>query len=126
MQDEDITLCNACTDLVSLKKLEAFPRHLFGDKRPGEWVGVRAFCAQVGVTAGDLKPQLFATWLADPMGQDGYALLLFYDDDSKWSMTAQYNRLRLLGRASPDTAVPPARGAVPSGSSPGPDQSLAG
>src|SRR5438309_6252745 len=110
MQDDDIVLCNACTDLVSLSKMEAFPRRLFGSKRAGEWVGVRELCLQAGLAPGDIRPDVFATWLADPMVHDGYAVVLFYDDQSKWSMAAHYNRGRLLGSAlpkqSPPTAVP--------------------
>src|SRR5438309_6891628 len=99
MQDDETNLINACTDLVSLKKCEAFPLHLLGSKRPGEWVGVGEFCQQVGVVPGNVKPQLFATWLPDPLAQDGYVVVLFYDDESKWSMAAHYNRLRLFGTA---------------------------
>src|SRR5438874_10922 len=99
MSDEEITLFNTCTDLVSLRKTEAFPLHLLKTKRPGEWIGAREFCLQIGVDAGDLKPEVFATWLPDPLGHNGYAVILFYEDESKWSMTAQYNRARLLGDA---------------------------
>ncbi|HBI45073.1 MAG TPA: hypothetical protein DDY78_19775 [Planctomycetales bacterium] len=104
MQDEEINLFNACTDLVSLAKWEVFPLRLLGGKRPGEWVRVLDFCQQIGLTADQLKPELFATWLPDPMGHDAYAVILFYDDESKWSMAAHYNRGRLLGTASPNLA----------------------
>ncbi len=97
MQDEEIDLLNACTDLVSLESREAFPSHLLRDKASGEWVVVREFCLQVGLVPGDFKPHVFATWLADPLAQAAYVMILFYDDDSKWSMVAHYNRLRLLG-----------------------------
>ena len=46
MQDDEIALCNSCTDLVGLRKNEPFPLHLLGSKRPGEWVGVREFCGR--------------------------------------------------------------------------------
>ena len=39
MQDEEIDLVNTCTDLVSLKRSEAFPLNLLGGKAPG------AFCS---------------------------------------------------------------------------------
>ena len=94
MQDEEITLFNSCTDLVSLAKWEAFPLRLLGRKRPGEWIGVREFCLEIGVGVGQLKPELFATWL-------------FYDDESKWSMAAHYNRERLFGDASRQPALQP-------------------
>ena len=113
MEDEEITLFNGCTDLVSLRKCEAFPLRLLQSKRSGEWLRVREFCSQVGVAAGELKPELFATWLPDPMGHDAYAVILFYDDESKWSMAAHYNRGRLLGDASSDPSPQPMRAASP-------------
>jgi hypothetical protein len=113
MQDDEITLFNGCTDLVSLRKYEAFPLRLLQSKRSGEWIQVRELCSQVGVTAGELKPELFATWLADPMGHEAYAVILFYDDESKWSMAAHYNRGRLLGEASAEPSPRPNRTASP-------------
>jgi hypothetical protein len=97
MQDDEITLFNTCTDLVTLKKFEAFPEHLLGNRRPGEWTGVGELCRQIGVAAGDLSPSVFAVWLPDPTAHDGYVVILFYDDDSKWTLAAHYNRARLLG-----------------------------
>ena len=38
-------------------------------------------------------------------------MILFYDDESKWSMAAHYNRRRLLGEASPDPSPQPIRAA---------------
>ena len=107
MQDDEIALVNGCTDLVSLRKCEAFPLHLLQSKRSGEWIQVREVCSDVGAAAGELKPELFATWLPDPMGREGYAVILFYDDESKWSMAAYYNRGRLVGEASNDSASRP-------------------
>jgi hypothetical protein len=100
MQDDEITLCNSCADLVALRKMEAFPLGLLEGKQPGEWISVREFCLQIGLVAGELKPGLYATWLADPLGHDAYNVIIFYDDESKWSMAAHYNRARLLGAGS--------------------------
>ena len=101
MQDDDIALYNACADLVSLAKKEAFPQHLLVRKRAGEWIGVRELCSQIGIAPGDLTPGVFATWLPDPMAREAYAVIVFYDDESKWSMAAHYHRARLLGGTSP-------------------------
>ncbi|MGH7223587.1 MAG: hypothetical protein ACRELF_10190 [Gemmataceae bacterium] len=87
---------NICADLVSLKRLEAFPVHLLTAKRPGEWVPVRELCLQAGLDAEDLRPDLFAAWLAEPTGDEGYAVILFYEEESMWTMAARYNRQRLL------------------------------
>lgn len=116
MQDDEITLFNTCSDLVSLKKTEAFPRQLLESKRPGEWICVRELCLGIGVAPGDLRPEIFATWLPDPMAHDAYTVIMFYDDQSKWSMAAHYNRARLLGGSSPNQALDPT-GAVIAASS---------
>jgi hypothetical protein len=100
MQDEELVLFNTCTDLVSLKRFEGFPLYLLGGRRPGEWICVREICRQIGMARDDLKPDLFVTWLPDPMGHEAYAVVLFFDDESKWTMAAHYNRQRLL-RGSP-------------------------
>ena len=95
MQDDDeIALVNACADLVGLRKAEAFPRLLLESKQPGEWVCVCEVCHRLGVPVANLRPGVFATWLPDPMAHNGYAVILFYDDESKWSMVAHYNRRR--------------------------------
>src|SRR5437764_10911164 len=112
MADDEITLFNTCTDLVSLKKAEAFPLHLLQSKRPGDWVCVREVCQRIGVTPGDLRPEVFATWLPDPMAHDGYGVILFYDDESKWSMAAHYNRARLLGGGTPNQSLQPTGSAI--------------
>ena len=50
------------------------------------------------------------------------AVILFYDDESKGSMAAQYNRGRLLGEASPDPSPQPIRAARPAASGSTPPQ----
>jgi hypothetical protein len=122
MQDDEITLFNTCTDLVSLRKAEAFPRHLLQSKRPGDWVSVREVCEGIGVPVGGLRPAVFATWLPDPMAHVGYAVILFYDDESKWSMAAHYNRSRLVGGATPNPSLPPTGSAISPSTSSTPQQ----
>jgi pyruvate carboxylase len=85
-----------CADLLALKSCEAFPVHLLIGKRTGEWVRVRDLCLQIGVDAADVSADLVAAWLSDPAGNEGNAVILFYDEDSLWSMAANYNRQRLL------------------------------
>jgi hypothetical protein len=99
MQDDEITLCNACTDLVSLKSAEAFPQQLLANQPAGAWIGVADFCGKVGLVHGGIGESVFATWLPDPIAHESYVVIFFYDDESKWSMTAQYNRGRFM-RAS--------------------------
>lgn len=100
LEAEELTqLNNICADLLSLKRWEAFPLQLLTGKREAEWVRVRELCLQVGINAGDLNPDLFATWLSDTTGDEGCAIILFYDEGSMWSMAARYNRQRLLSKA---------------------------
>ncbi len=96
IEDEELTcLSNSCADLVTLKTREAFPVHLLTGNRAGEWIRVQQLCLQAGLDAGDVKPDLFASWLADPAGDEDYALIIFYDEESMWTMAARYNRQRV-------------------------------
>lgn len=113
MQDDEVALFNACTDLVSLRKNEAFPLRLLGSKRPGEWICVREFCLQISIAPGNLRPECFATWLPDPMAHEAYVVIMFYDDESKWSMAAHYNRGRLLDGVSPSQALQSIGASIP-------------
>ena len=90
-----------CADLLALKCREAFPVHLLIGKRTGEWVRVRDLCMQIGLDTADVSADLVAAWLPDPAGNDGYAVILFYDEHSLWSMAANYNRKRLLDAVLP-------------------------
>jgi hypothetical protein len=98
MEDEELDLLNTCLDLVSRKQFEAFPISLLSSHGAGQWVSVRGLCEQAGVDAGDLKPSLFATWLADPLENDGYAVIVFYDAETYWTTAAHTNRDFFLGR----------------------------
>jgi hypothetical protein len=78
------------------KKHEAFLLQLLVHNRAGDWLCVRELCRQTSVNPGNVKEDLFVCWLSDPGGNDGYAVVFFYDDESKWSMAAHYNRERLM------------------------------
>ena len=105
MDDEELTrLNNLCADLLGMKRWEAFPAHLLIGKRTGEWVRVRELCRQAGLDIRDLNSDPFTTWLPDPAGEDGYAVVLFYDEESMWTLAARYNRQRLLEGVLPGVA----------------------
>jgi hypothetical protein len=107
MEDEEIDLLDTCLDLVCLKKHEAFPLALLSSKAAAEWVSVRTLCQQVGVDAGDLTPSLFATWLSDPAENQGFVVILFYDDDSKGTAAAHFNKQLLVENAKTYQATSP-------------------
>ncbi len=94
-------LDNLCADLLSLQRCEAFPLHLLIGKRTGEWVRVRDLCIQIGLDAEDVPADIVTAWLPDPSGDEGYAVIVFYDAESLWSMAASYNRQRLLDGVLP-------------------------
>lgn len=98
MDEESTRLNNFCADLVSLRECEPFVLHLLTNTRAGEWVRVEEVCATLGLAADGADPDLFAARLADPMGDEGYSLIVFYDSESLWTMAARYNRQRLLER----------------------------
>ena len=116
MPEDEIALFNMCTDLVTLKKKEIFPLRLLLSKRPGEWVGVRDFCQQIGVAPAEMSPGLFVTWLPDPLAHEGYAVIMFYDDESKWSLAAHYNQERLMNKDQSSNQMLQPAGALSSSS----------
>lgn len=95
MDDEEVELVNFCSDLVSLQPLEAFPRNLLAQRASGEWAVVDELCRQSSVPVSTAHPHLFATWLPDPAANEAYVVILFFDDESKWSLAANYHRQRL-------------------------------
>lgn len=99
MEEESTRLNNFCADLVSLKEREPFVLHLLTNTPAGEWVRVQELCAALGLAADGVEPDLFAARLADPLGDEGYSLIVFYDNESLWTMAARYNRQRLLEEA---------------------------
>jgi hypothetical protein len=105
MDDETDRLSNLCTDLVSLRRYEPALVYLLRDRPAGSWVPVRELYAHAGQIAAPVKPQLVAAWLPSPGDDSGYAVILFLDDDTKWSLTADYNVARLLNQQEPSPAA---------------------
>ncbi|MBY0515198.1 MAG: hypothetical protein K2P78_14990 [Gemmataceae bacterium] len=91
-------LSNLCADLVSLRKYEPALVRLFRDRPAGAWTPVRDLYAAVGDAGEPIKEELAAAWLPGPGGDAGSAVVVFFDDETKWSMTADYNVTRLLTR----------------------------
>jgi hypothetical protein len=89
-------LISFCADLVTLRRTEAFPLRLLRDHGPGQWVRVHDVCQQSGISTGEVTPGLVAAWLPDPFGDPEYTVIIFFDDETKQSFAAHYNRRRLL------------------------------
>ncbi|MEO2090964.1 MAG: hypothetical protein ABGY75_15915 [Gemmataceae bacterium] len=103
-EDELDHLSNVCADLVSLKRLEPALVHLFRERPVGTWVPVRELYESAG-TADDIPGSVSAAWLPSPGGNFDYAVVSFYDDDLKWSMSAVYNVARLVRAPHPTAAA---------------------
>ena len=98
MEDEADTLSNLCTDLVSLRRLEPGLNHLFRNTPPGTWTPIRDLYEQAGQPDGAIKAELAATWLPAPGSDPGYAVVVFFDNETKWFLTADYNLARLMNQ----------------------------
>ena len=96
MDEESDQTENFCLDLVTQKRAEPFVLTLLRDRAEGEWVGVNEICQTVGLSATTMKTELVATWLPDPFGEQGFVVLIFYDNETKRSFAAHYNREPLL------------------------------
>ena len=113
MEEESIGLDNFCADLVSVKKYEPFVLHLLTNTQPGKWIRVDELCATLGVPAEIVEPELFATRLEDPLGDEGYSLITFYDNASLWTsaarskVTAFHLCLRLIREVGGEITVTP-------------------
>ena len=97
MPDDDFELADVCADLVSLRDFESFVWHLLQMER-ARWRPVAEVLFDAGLACPALErlgAELFVTWLEDPGSAEDYTVIVFYDRDSKWSMTAEYNRQRL-------------------------------
>jgi hypothetical protein len=98
-------ISNFCTDLLSLRKNEWFLKYLF-KKSNGQWVEMSEAFLKNGKQMPEnykFKSKLFAVWLHDPFGDQDFVMIFFYYDEIGWSMSASYNRSRLLrDRANED------------------------
>jgi hypothetical protein len=99
MDDETDRLSNLCTDLVSLRRLEPALDYLFKSRPAGSWTPVYELYHRAGGAGEPIKAELNAAWLPAPGADPGYAVVVFFDDDTKWSLTAEYNAARLHGQA---------------------------
>ena len=102
MDDERLTkdewddLSNLCGDLVALRRLEPGLTYQLRDTPPGAWLKVRELYRRAGEENASIKEPMSVAWLPYPDEPD-FAVILFHDDETGWSMTADYNVGRLLG-----------------------------
>lgn len=97
LADELDHLSNLCADVVSEKRHEPLLLNLFRDTPAGEWVPLRDLAG-----SGEYPVTLAASWVRTPDAE--YAMVLFFDSETLWSMHADYNLSRLV-RSNARTAV---------------------
>jgi hypothetical protein len=85
-------LLDVCGDLVSQKSSEAFLASLFSRKHMGQWTKAAELGKDTGFDLNGIGPDVFVTWVDDPSGDPTYALVLFFDDETKLTAAAQFNR----------------------------------
>ena len=100
MDEYSDDLTNVCTDLVALTEYEMFVYRLLTQYDAGVWVRVETLSSLLNSPPDGIAPRLFVSWLQDPLSDDNYVIIVFYEDESKWSMGAHYNRSRLLSKCS--------------------------
>ncbi len=101
MNDWEVALENLCCDLVSQRDFEPLLAQLFV-KDSSQWTPLMSLAQSSSIDLShfaDIASQLYIVWLSHPTGGSGYAVVIFYDFDSKWTKGADYNRVRLLGQS---------------------------
>lgn len=91
-ENELTDLLDKCADVVSQKSSEKFLLSLLTQKRMGHWTAAGELAQQTGADLTGIGPDLYVTWVDDPSGNPAYALVLFFDDETKLTAAAQFNR----------------------------------
>lgn len=92
--DELDRLSNLCADVVSQRRYEFVLVRLFRDTPAGEWVLLQELAG-----SEEYPATLAASWVRTPDAD--FALVLFFDTETLWSMHADYNLARLLRTSQP-------------------------
>ena len=90
------TLENLCSDLMSSRTFEAFPIELLQSSK-SKWSSTVELSESIGIDLHldrDIISDLYVVWLDHPTGDSDYALIVFYDFETKWTMGAEFNRSR--------------------------------
>lgn len=95
MNNDSDPQMDLCSELVTLRKTEPFLLTLLTEHGPGEWASVGEICRRIHFVSTEISPGLVSTWLPDPFGADDFIVIIFYDDETKRSLAANYNRCRL-------------------------------
>lgn len=95
MENELTDLLDLCADLVSQKSSEAFVASLFSRMRIGQWTNAAELAKEAGVDLNGIGSDVLVTWKDDPSGDPAYTLVLFFDDETKLTAVAQFNRAAL-------------------------------
>lgn len=86
---------DVCADLVSQEDNEQIVFSLLSEQPKGQWTAVQELSRKCGVAVDGVTEDQFVAWLDDPRGEPSYVLIVFFDDATKLSAAAHYNRDRL-------------------------------
>ena len=93
-QEEDELTCHLellSGAVLSEQKYEPMLEQLFSQVSAGEWMSLE------DALPTDFHEDIFVAWLNLPdQTERAFRLVLFFHEDSGWSMTANYNAERLL------------------------------
>ena len=90
-ENELTDLLDKCADVVSQKSSERFLALLL-TQRMGQWNAARELAQQSNVDLNGIGADVSVTWVDDPSDDAAYALVLFFDDETKLTAAAQFNR----------------------------------
>ena len=96
MSNEDCDL--VCSNVLTKARLDNAMSALFGEYAAGVWADVDALYREIEPPPVEIAATLRVAWLAAPDATPGYALVVFYESSTLWSLTAIYNVGRLLKR----------------------------
>ncbi|WP_156401088.1 hypothetical protein [Duganella sp. Root1480D1] len=84
-----------CAKLLQLRHCESFLLDLF-EMPKGMWGNVAEILGRLNLDIGSVEDSTFVAHLDNPTGDANVAFVLFYDANSGESITAEYNRSRLI------------------------------
>jgi hypothetical protein len=80
-----------CTALLTKARFDPAMAALVRDRAAGAWVGVDTLYRAIEPPPVPISEELRVVWLAAPDGDPSYALVVFYESSTLWSLTAIYN-----------------------------------
>ena len=88
-------MLEVCARLLSEKQFERYVLHLF-DQPAGRWDNCASALEKLEIDLGHTFDSIYAVWLDSSSEEEGYVFVLFYDQNSGGTLSAEYNRALLM------------------------------